>query len=234
MSPEQRQRLATARLWVFDLDGTLIDSLPAIAESLNEVRRAHGLPPRDLECVRRGIGAGARVLLERTTGDGLRAGLDLEELYEELLAAYRRRAAAGSPFFTGAEQFLDFVARRAKLAVLTNKPREVTRLTLAALGAESRFVAVMSPEDAPERKPSPLGLSAILARLRIPPSAAVLVGDAAPDFEAGRGAGVFTVGMTHGYGGEGAERAAPDVWVPSFAALRDLLEEGGRACSPSR
>ncbi|MCA8960744.1 MAG: HAD family hydrolase, partial [Planctomycetes bacterium] len=93
--------------------------------------------------------------------------------------------------------------------------------TLRAVGLESRFVDVRAPENSRSRKPDPGGLLELLEQRHVAPSDAILVGDSSNDFEAGRAAGVFTIGIRGGYFHEGAE---PDLWVDDFATLIDLWQ----------
>ncbi|MCA8962002.1 MAG: HAD hydrolase-like protein, partial [Planctomycetes bacterium] len=100
---------ADCRLIAFDLDGTLVDSLPMIAESVNAVRAGLDLAALSLETVRRAIGAGARVLLQRTMVDAIDRGADLDDLYRRLLDEYGNRASTPVPLYPGAGEFLELI-----------------------------------------------------------------------------------------------------------------------------
>lgn len=215
-----------ARLLVFDLDGTLFDSLEEIAESLNAVRLARGLSPLPLGAVRTAIGAGARALLERTSGAELGPGADLDEAYARLLAEYRVRCARAPRLYPGAREFLASAGRDAALAVFTNKPLEIALLTLEAAGLASAFARVLAPENAP-RKPDPAGLLALMEEFAAAKEETVLFGDSVSDFAAGRAAGVLTVGMRGGYYRPG--EPDPDLWAEGWERVRGWWEEARRA-----
>jgi len=213
------------RLIVFDLDGTLIDSLPEIASGLNAVREKCGLPPHPLPVVQNAIGSGSRALLERTMADGIAAGHSLDKLQEWFMAEYRVRCSERPTFYPGADRFLEWAATRHSLAILTNKPLEITERTLDALAITDRFVAVVCPENARARKPDPRGLLGLLEEQGVAVGEAIFVGDSETDFGAGAAAKVFTIGMRGGYfhGGE----PDPDLWVDSFEALLMLWQNLG-------
>lgn len=210
-------------LLVFDLDGTLIDSLPEIGASVNALRRARGLAERTPVEIRNGIGAGARVLLKRTMDDAFETESELDGLYQELLAEYRVRCAERPTPYPGVVEFLrKSEARGRRLALLTNKPLEITGRTLDALGWTDRFDPVLAPENSPARKPDPAGLIAILSTLEVPAERAVFLGDSHNDFEAGQAAGVFTLGYSGGY--HTPDTGEPDLWFDDYDRLASIAE----------
>ena len=210
-------------LLVFDLDGTLLDSLPEITSSLNELRRQFERSELPAETVRRAIGDGALILLERTCPDILDAHADLTPalLFERFRQIYVDHSLQDPRYYPGAREFLELARAHCRLAVLTNKPEAVTGPLLARLEIEAWFVRVLCPENARARKPSPEGLRGLLEELGLSPSQAVFIGDSSKDFEAGRGAGVHTVGMRGGYGKPGGPE--PDFWADDFATLLRLF-----------
>lgn len=211
-------------LLVFDLDGTLIDSLPEIGASVNALRRARGLTERTATEIRNGIGAGARVLLQRTMSDAFETGAELDRLYQELLTEYRVRCAEKPTPYPGVVEFLQVAEDRGRrLALLTNKPLEITGRTLDALGWTQRFDPVLAPENSPARKPDPAGLLAILSTLEVPAERAVFLGDSHNDFEAGQAAGVLTLGYSGGYHAPGT--GDPDLWFDDYARLAAITKQ---------
>ncbi len=206
------------RLIAFDLDGTLIDSLPEIAAGVNAVRTRHGLPELSQSAVRAAIGSGAHALIERTMTDVVTADRTLEQLYDQFMAEYRVRCVHPT-LYPGAAKFLAYCAPRHTLAILTNKALEITHRTIDALALSTPFAAIVSPENARAAKPDPAGLLGLLEDLDVTPDEAIMIGDSENDFGAGIDAGVFTIGMRDGYyhGGQ----PEPDLWVDGFAALLD-------------
>ena len=206
-------------LVVFDLDGTLIDSAGDLARSVNAAleRLAPGTPPVPLDRVRTFIGDGAAVLVARTLGA---AGLSVstEEALPVFLDCYRARLLDTTVLYAGVLESLDALGDRT-LAVLTNKPGDMSRRILDGLGVAGRFARICGAGDVPAKKPDPAGLRLILEQTGIPPEAAVLVGDSAIDVRTGRAAGVRTVGVTYGLDPASLEATPPDVLI---ADLREL------------
>jgi phosphoglycolate phosphatase len=180
------------RLAVFDLDGTLVDSLDDLHASVSHALRAVGLPPRAREEVRGFVGEGARVLVAKAVAPHA-------ELVEPALAAWRAHNRGHcldrTRPYPGIEALLAGAGR--PLAVLTNKPGELSRKILAGLGLLPRFAAVVGGDEAP-RKPDPAGLLGIVAKVGAKPAETVLVGDSRHDVATALAAGVAVVAVTWG------------------------------------
>lgn len=190
-----------SRLAVFDLDGTLVDSLDDLVASVNHALVSVGLPPRTRAEVAGFVGEGARRLLERAVAP--RADL-LDPALAAWAAHYDAHCLDRTRAYPGIPEALAGAARR--LAVLTNKPGPVARRILAGLGLLDRFAEVVGGGEAP-RKPDPAGLLGILSRAGAAPADAVLVGDSRIDVATGLAAGVRVVAVTWGFGNR-AELAA--------------------------
>jgi phosphoglycolate phosphatase len=174
------------RAVLFDFDGTLADSYPAIAASVNHVRAGCGLPPLTVEQVRPHVGRGPERLMETTVGQGSVAAN---------VAAYRAHHPSvmreGTRLLPGAAVALKELQRRGlMLGVCSNKPVEFTRKLLGWLDLSDRFAVVLGPEDVPNPKPAPDMLQLALRRLDVAPADALYVGDMVVDVETGRAAGV--------------------------------------------
>jgi phosphoglycolate phosphatase len=185
---ENLMPVSSARLKavVFDFDGTLADSFPAITASVNHVRGLHGLAPLSVPEVKRFVGRGAPYLLSHTVGVG-----DLESN----VAAYKEHhpsvLQSGTKLKPGAAETLQTLHRRGlKLAVCSNKPVAFTRTLMALLNVASTFDAALGPEDVARPKPAPDMLQAALALLGVSPKEALYVGDMGVDVETARSAGV--------------------------------------------
>lgn len=203
----------TARIAVFDLDGTLVDSLEDLHASVNHALGSLGLPRRNLEEVRGYVGEGARVLLERAVAPEV-------HLADEALALWRPHYEAHlldrTRPYPGIPELLAGATRG--LAVLTNKPGAMARRILDGLGLLPRFAEVVGGDEAP-RKPDPAGLLGIVARAGADPRDAVLVGDSLVDAATARAAGVPFVAVTWGL--TPRERLA----AAGAAALADTVPE---------
>jgi phosphoglycolate phosphatase len=205
---------------VFDLDGTLIDSSRDLATAVNATlaQVAPAAPPLSLSTVRAFVGDGAGVLVARAL---TRVGLSLAA--EEVLPIFLERYAAclleSTALYPGVREALDALPPRL-LAVLSNKPGNMSRAILAGLGVAERFFRIYGGGDLPTRKPDPGGLNRLLADAGVTREEAVLVGDSAVDVRTGRAAGVRTVGVTYGLDVEGLRQEEPDHLLSD---LRDLI-----------
>jgi phosphoglycolate phosphatase len=202
------------RLAVFDLDGTLVDSVDDLHASVNHALSTVGLPLRSRDEVRAFVGEGARVLLARAVAPH-------GELLDPALAAWREHYAVHcldrTRPYPGIEALLAG-ARRA-LAVHTNKPGPMARTILAGLGLLDRFAAVVGGDDAP-RKPDPAGLLRIMATVGATPADTVFVGDSRHDVETARAAGVGMVAVTWGLASRAElETAGATVFADGAAEL---------------
>jgi phosphoglycolate phosphatase len=201
-----------ARLIVFDLDGTLVDSSRDIAASLNAAlqRLAPGTAALPLERVLGFVGEGARLLVERSLEDTSLA-LPVDEVLAVYLDCYRERLLDTTRLYPGMADALAALGPTGPaLAVLTNKPGDLSRTILEGLGVADRFARILGAGDVPARKPDPAGLLALLDELGIAAADAWLVGDSATDVHTGRAAGVRVAGVAWGFHPAGLRAAGPD------------------------
>jgi pyrophosphatase PpaX len=211
-------RLATAVL--FDLDGTLIDSIELIRRSFRHMLLEHGFDGDDDSIWRRGIGRPLDVQLAeiaRDPGD-----------VAAMLATYRAYNSIHHDelvsVFPGVRESLEALARAGRrLGVVTSKARTGALRGLAHTGLESFFDVVVAANDAPRPKPAPDPVLAALATLGVEPARATTVGDALPDLQAGRAAGTRTVAVLWGACDRSTlEAATPDLFLDDPRALGTL------------
>jgi phosphoglycolate phosphatase len=214
---------------LFDFDGTLGDSYPAIAASVNHVRGLHGLPPLPEDEVRRHVGRGPAYLLEHTVGRGdVRADI----------AAYKKHHPSvlhsGTRLMPGAAEAVRALhGAGLRLAVCSNKPVAFTRELLDYFGLAGCFDVVLGPEDVPRPKPAPDMLRAALKRLGVSPGRALYVGDMSVDVQTARAAGVRVWAVPTGSEApEAVARAGPDRLLHDLGELPALLR-GDRRNNPS-
>jgi len=211
-------------LVVFDLDGTLVDSIRDIAAAVDEAlaTTAPGTPPLGLARIHSFVGEGAAVLVARSLEA---AGLNrrVEEVLPRYLEAYARRMLETTVLYPGVLEALEALGDHT-LAILTNKPGDLSRALLAGLGVATRFARIWGVGDIPGRKPDPAGLVRLMAELGARPGATVLVGDSPVDVATGRAAGVLTVGVTYGLDPQGVVAARPDAVLGDLRELPPLLE----------
>jgi phosphoglycolate phosphatase len=212
-------------LVVFDLDGTLVDSSSDLAGSVNAMlaELAPDRPSLPLPVVRGFIGEGAALLVSRSLA---RAGaaLPLEQALASFLAAYRRCLLETTRPYPGIPEVLSALSAHT-LAVLTNKPGELSRLLLDGLGLAERFRHVLGGGDLPARKPDPVGLLELMRRTGCGLRQTLFVGDSRVDVETGRAAAVPVLGVTWGLDPEGLRDAGPDLLLDTPEALVAAVTE---------
>jgi len=205
---------------LFDLDGTLLDSLELIVVCYHHTLAAHGLPPRTDEDILSGVGA-------TLTAQFIRWGY--ADQAEALAATYidynlEVHDAHVRPFVDVDTIVHELAARDVPLALVTSKRRRGGQKGLRALGLDQRFPVAIFGDEVERPKPDPQPVELALAKLGIPASPRVaFVGDAIHDVEAGRAAGVYTIAVSWGAGERAQLEAAADVIVDDAAGLRELL-----------
>ena len=203
---------------LFDLDGTLVDSLPDLATALNLLRTENGLAPLPLSTVRAAIGDGARKLVERC----LPAGLCTEAQLQRFLTLYGQHLTDATRPYDGILPLLQALRERGTpLAVVTNKPIGLTRALLDGLGLTPYFASVLGGDSGPTKKPDPGMIHAALAITGGTPATAIVIGDHHTDLHAGRAAGCRTVFCAWGFGHDGG--LDPTWRAADPAALTSLL-----------
>jgi phosphoglycolate phosphatase len=215
---------------VFDLDGTLVDSAPDLTRALNAVLALEGLPPADGPVVRRMVGRGARVLLDRAAARHGLAWPDakLDALTETFVAIYASDIARATRPFPGVVAALDRLAEAgARLAVCTNKRTALSVSLLDALDLTHRFSAIVGADAVPERKPAAGHFLTTVSAAGGDRRRALMVGDAAPDVGAARSAGSPVIVYRGGYCEEDVDALGADVLISEFselyAAVRRLI-----------
>ena len=208
-------------LIVFDLDGTLADTLPDLTAAANFACRRLGLPEQPPEAIRRMIGGGERKLIERLVGPAHQDRVDAcLELY---LDHYTRHNGELSRLYPGVAETLALVSGK-KLAVLSNKLQRLTQQALEALEVAKFFTAIRGGGAGLPLKPAPDPLLALIADLEVGPNRTLMVGDKPADILTGREAGARTAAVTYGYGDlDSLTAASPDFLLHHLSQLPDLL-----------
>lgn len=206
------------RLFVFDLDGTLIDSRADLSASANHLRAVWSLPPLSEEEVGALIGHGLHRLVRGLLGvEDLR---EVERGCDVFRRHYREHCLDRTRLYDGVIETLQTLDGRA-LAVVTNKPKSFTDQILTGLGVASRFGLVLGSDSTPRRKPDPMPILVAMERFGAMPAETLVVGDSDIDVIAGKAAGARTCGVTYGIGDVKALRASgPEYLIDD---VRDLL-----------
>ncbi len=188
------------RAAIFDLDGTLLDTLEDLAGAMNTVLARHGLPPHPVSAYRGFVGDGIEALVRRALPRPLPPEETVAERVREMRAEYDRRCLASTRPFPGVPELLAACrGAGAALAVLTNKPEEAARRLLQALLPAAGFRVVCGARPGLPRKPDPAGARALLDALEVSPGDAFLLGDSGVDMQAAVAAGLFPVGALWGF-----------------------------------
>ena len=215
----------------FDLDGTLVDSVPDLTAAINVMLRQLELPAREEVQVRAWVGNGMDNLIRRALVgemDGSRADPELFARAKPLYrAAYADHISVYSALYPGVREGLaDLHAVRFPMACVTNKPAEFARPLLERLGIGEFFATVVGGECIPQPKPAPDALLLCAERLGIPVAQGLMVGDSINDVGAARNAGCPIVCVPYGYNhGRDIRDAAPDAVIESIAELPALLRK---------
>ena len=216
------------RCLLFDLDGTLVDSRADITDSLNFTLAEMGRTTLPAETVHGFIGEGVRLLIERA----LRATQvtkpstnEVESAWQIYQRQYRAHMLDQTRLYHGVAETLEALQAWPK-AVVTNKPYEFTADLLEGVGLLKHFTVVLGGNSLPERKPSPLMLLEAARLCEVAPADCLMIGDSWVDIEAGRNAGMPTVGYVGGFRGRAElEAAGANYLIERFDELNGIVKD---------
>ena len=211
-----------------DLDGTLIDSAPDLANALNVLLEEHGRRHLSRESVTYLVGDGARALVTKgfaETGDAATPEA-MDGLAARFVEIYSGMATAETrPYPNSVEVLQTLRAEGWRLAVCTNKPEGLSRQILDGLALSELFDAVAGGDSYEVRKPDPGHVLQLLGELDAPPERAIMLGDSENDFRAGRAAGLPVVLVSFGYGKGQVPRLGAERIIDDFAELPAALSK---------
>jgi phosphoglycolate phosphatase len=194
---------------LFDLDGTLLDTAPDLANALNHVLEQNGRAPLPYEIIRQVVSHGGRALIE--LGFGTKSEVaEFEQLRLQLLDYYKENICTQTQMFPGISEILETLENRGTAwGIVTNKPGWLTDPLLQKMQLLNKAGCVVSGDTLPECKPHPAPLLYASTQLSIDPQNCLYVGDAQRDIEAGRNAGMKTMVALFGYL---LENDQPETW----------------------
>lgn len=217
----------TAKLLIFDLDGTLIDSREDLANSINAMLRNFGKKELPHEVIASYIGDGAPMLVRRSLGDP-----DDESFVQDavlyFMGWYREHKLDNTYVYDGVKEALDAIQKSrdgapVKMAVLSNKPVGPSRAIVEALGLGPYFFQVYGGNSFHTKKPDPTGVLALLEEAKVAAEETVIIGDSDIDVLTARNSGIYSVGVTYGLAPHTLQDAPPDVLIDHPRELADVL-----------
>ena len=220
MRPQATAARPTFRAVLFDFDGTLADSYPAITASVNHVRARYGLPPLPVAEVKRHVGRGPEYLLRHTCPAG-----SVPDNVAEYRAHHPSVLREGTHLLPGVYETLKRLHERGlRQGVCSNKPVAFTYQLVDIFNLAPFLDVILGPEDAGRVKPAPDILLLALARLQLPAAEALYIGDMVVDIQTARAAGVTVWSVQTGSDEVGALRdAKPDRLLSKMSDVLNLL-----------
>ena len=216
--------------FIFDLDGTLVDSVPDLAHALNATLHDMGLPTYPEITIRHWVGNGARVLVERglsgsTSISHGQSNEKVDAALDKFLEHYRVLVCQYSTLYKGVFDTLTTLKRKHYyLALVTNKPEEFIPPILKAYSLNDMFLVTAGGDSLPEKKPSPLPLLHVSDTLNVNPETCIMVGDSKNDILAAKAANMKSVGLTYGYNyGEDIDQYEPNWTCEHFSQLLNIV-----------
>ena len=204
---------------IFDLDGTLIDSVTDLANSVNYTLAEIGLPGHTRDEIKGFVGDGVHKLIKRSLGQTYMDRFD--EAFALFMNYYDQHCTDNTVLYPGVAETLSELAETYSLAVLTNKSVKFSVKILTALGAFTYFKEVLGGDSLPTKKPEPAGILYLAEKWNLKPDQMIMVGDHATDIETGNRAGCKTVFIN---GGIGETRGlTPDMFINSIDELPNGL-----------
>lgn len=204
---------------IFDLDGTLVDTLEDLAESANHALQSLGAPVHPIQSYRQLVGGGIKRLMERALPEGRRDPADVDEGVARMRAVYGERWARVSRPYPGIPGLLDaLTVKGVPMGVLSNKPHDFTVEMVGVLLNRWTFTAVQGATAAVPLKPDPAGAVTLARALGVPVGRCALLGDSDVDIQTARRAGMLALGAAWGF------RGAAELWAAGADQVLDAPE----------
>ncbi len=216
---------------IFDLDGTLLDTLDDLADSANHVLGQFGFPTHPVDAYKYFIGDGVGALVRQMLPEDRRDRQTMAEVADAYRQEYGQRWNAKTRPYDGIGAMLDgLTSRGVKIAVLSNKPDVFTQRCVAELLKSWRFDPVIGHHDGIPRKPDPAGAFQIAESWKLSPTEIAYVGDTGTDMQTAVAAGMFAVGVLWGFRPEEELKAnGAEAVVARPQELLDLISGDGAA-----
>jgi phosphoglycolate phosphatase len=185
---------------IFDLDGTLINSVEDIADAVNVMLKQNDLPTHNLKTYEQFLGSGIRDLLKKAVAKKSNEKEFMDTCWNEMIAIYTSNCTNKTKSYNGIINLLDtLVSQKIKMAILTNKADHLAKKIVAELFPTYNFEAVIGLTNEEAKKPNPVTAIQISKKFNLNPNEIVFVGDSGIDMQTATNAGMFAVGVTWGY-----------------------------------
>lgn len=220
----------TPSMVLIDVDGTLVDSVPDLAYSADEMLRRLNMPERGVDAVRNWVGNGVIRLVERALTNDL-DGYPEQDLFEKAMPIfneiYAENTSKRSHLYNGVKEGLAYLKSIPGLRIgcVTNKAEQFTLPILRDLGIYDDFEIVVCGDTLEKKKPDPMPLLHSAKQLGVVPEHSLMLGDSKSDVAAARAAGFAIICMSYGYNhGEDIRNYSPDAVIDSMVELTDLIK----------
>jgi len=201
---------------LFDLDGTLLDTLEDLANAGNRVLAAQSLPQHPVDAYRYFVGAGIATLVEKILPPSHRQPEVIQATVAEFKRVYAENWQECTVPYAGIPEMLDrLVAGGVQLAILSNKPDDFTQLCVRELLPQWSFQPVFGQRPGVAKKPDPAGALEAAATLGCSPEEVLYVGDTSIDMQTARSAGMHPVGVLWGFRGAEELKESGAAWLIS-------------------
>ena len=214
---------------VFDLDGTLIDSLPDVLASLNLLLAEDNRRPLNLIELRKLVGRGVTPMVEdayNITGQTINSPSQLNEAVYRYLKHYKSNPVSHTVIFPNVIATLEKLKQKGFcMGICTNKPFEMTLLVLEGLGLDIFFDGVTGGDNLPYNKPDPRHILKTLELMKSKASNAVMVGDSWVDVKAARNSGLPVIAVNYGYNNDPVESLNADTFIEDMGLLPEAIKK---------
>ncbi|ACF12546.1 Haloacid dehalogenase domain protein hydrolase [Chloroherpeton thalassium ATCC 35110] len=185
---------------LFDLDGTLINTLGDIGNGVNAILRKNGFPEHDIPTYKNFIGDGVRELMSRALPDGVVDEDFITQCVAEFETYYQAHYDVETTLYPGIEDMLDHLAAKGvKFSVFSNKPYDLTHQCVKGILGKWTFLEVLGPKEGIPKKPNPYGAKRIIEKLAISPDQFLYLGDSGVDMKTATSVGMYPVGALWGF-----------------------------------
>ena len=226
--PIKTPELVLPELVLLDLDGTLVDSIPDLAYSVNKTLLELSMRERDIPSIRNWVGNGVEKLLHRALTNDIDGEAEPELFdiaFEKFMSHYTENICTLSTCYPGVREGIDYLkAKNIKIGCITNKRGQFVGPILEKLGLMEDMSIIIAGDTLPKKKPDPLPLLHAASIFEVDPKQSLMIGDSVSDVKAARAADFQIVCVSYGYNhGNDIRETNPDAVVDSLAELPQLF-----------